>query len=1293
MAKYVQTSFARGIKSSHSITRRGLDGYSDSVRELFNMGIGRQGEAFRRAGTAIMAVFDETPARIVPFKAADRSYLLIFFPGDFDVPSGTDLESTDRIRIIDLEDFSFSQKPTNFSSSDFLSSTRCKIYGSGVENNIRNWESYWQDLEDGFTADELKEMDFVQLENLMVFVAESFPPFYIRREEDEDGDAVFVYYRSGVDLIANGDDDSSDESFHKAIRSLPFSFYGYRLHIDRATEVSRQSDENAHIRFEGRLELEGTHDSAGLRGDNLKLWRERAFIVAVIGDVSSITENADADIGIQIFNGIFKEVKTDNRSGVVSKYFVSGFLHAKNNNFDLDNFTGKYNNLYICDWAPRLGWPRSCTVFENRFIFFGTEAYPNKIWFSAQPGIQRVQIGNKEEVSVASGNRAETRVTSPIFRTLYFDQLDLFNVDAQVTGLLPQQPSSSGSNFINDRKGFSGYWVRGGEVLFIGTDIGIFVSRGTIAENNNPIPFNSGFIHSIKHPVKRVFPEIVDEDLYFISNDNAVQVLEYNRNKNGFVTRTLDSFSREVIRDISERKTVRKSVNVERLEYNPARDEGEGGGMRQTVLAKRSTGISLHSVDADQITYYNESRNQEGFLVASAFRMIKDPDVTVAVQNRLFTRSVLLSTELLEIDDAKTDDGDDLSDAAKNTLVNSLYQKTKDLSGDNKLKFNNRLFLIGASAQMEGRLWYSSTRGNSARFSISISILKKRGGSLPEFRVGSQIGRFEVIYQPGGDNWLGNPGPIARWNSFLKGSILGNTDGYLSNNVQNNSDVTNSSRLCGVDRRSARTLRLYFDKASTEVSNVQIFVTGSDGDTQAFLGALGVSSGNIRASSEFGRENKQVYYYDINTTVDIPASAAKITIKSVENAAAPVGTVYGETQISLENDSGTWKFRDDLLNPASGDFDIQEDSFELFSRNSRNPNPPQLVNSYALIRAYYAQNIQALASDLTFTFGDPSELSASGARGATGVPREEGPRGQQSQSTSASFSVVDQQSIPKDYPVFNSRTRLRYDWTQRALYFIRDDEEAKYLLYTMDRETGVAGWSRGKMSLSDAVFVNSPDFKPPERLSMLVGLRGTNLVGLPAPLIARKDRYVSNLPNCLDEHIIVQKGANIDLANLKTRLKALGYKDGDQVILGSEDGSIWPENWSKSTLLVSELAGSIRGVRGDNFIVGKPFESILTGWYPLVQGSFGDLFGMVFHTTQLALHVFKNTECNINGDRVAKINNAHVPVDVYGAQFLRHAIQTHKDYDPIFELRVNNPFPFSIGGYIQSLKVATKGTR
>ena len=85
-----------------------------------------------------------------------------------------------------------------------------------------------------------------------------------------------------------------------------------------------------------------------------------------------------------------------------------------------------------------------------------------------------------------------------------------------------------------------------------------------------------------------------------------------------------------------------------------------------------------------------------------------------------------------------------------------------------------------------------------------------------------------------------------------------------------------------------------------------------------FRGPIGSSDGSIRASSEFGREDQLVYYYDITTEKDIPVNRENIKILHYNT---DDNSIQGEVNVTLSagNDG---KMRDSLLNDLSGSFDV-----------------------------------------------------------------------------------------------------------------------------------------------------------------------------------------------------------------------------------------------------------------------------------------------------------------------------------------------------------------------------------
>lgn len=663
--RYIQKSFSRGILSPNVLTRENIPGYDESARDLYNVLIDRQGVAYKRGGTNLLAQLPKEIFRIVPFKDHDDTYLICFSSGNISDDVSDDLVDTENIYILNLSNLDISKKPVNFDEDDFDFHSSVKVLGRGVERNIRALRSYWRSISEGFTADELRSFDYTQIENIMVFCSESFPPFYIRKEE-----RGFVYYRNAMDIIRNGNKEDDTGDLKKSIRTLPFSYYGYGLSLTR-TSVDRT---RKNVRFTGYLTLSGTHDARGLDENNIDLWKNRSFVVSTSGEDG---------LSINVFNGIIHEIKVNSSSrGNPSRYQVKGVLHTERDaDINRADFIGE-SNLYLCDWSERLGWPRSVSIFENRIIFFSNDAYPSKVWYSAQPGIQRVNVGTKTEVSPESDLSVETRTVNNVYKTLYFDQFDLFNLDVIVTGLLPQQASSAGSVFINDNRGYTGYWVRGGEnICYFGTNLGIFTTQGTLTDRGNPIPFNSGF-KLFNHPAKRVFPITVDENLYFISEDNSVQKLAASDERRSLVTESLDSFSKEVIRDVTTRTMKSRALTVQDLVETDISSE-------KTLPAKRSLNIDM---SPSKVNGFTDSDQSQDYDLESIMFFIKEQDIEIDFQDQFLFQSVMspFSRAYRLVNNSTSN-----PESKVNALAKKIYESARDMSGETAHAYTTDFMPIG----------------------------------------------------------------------------------------------------------------------------------------------------------------------------------------------------------------------------------------------------------------------------------------------------------------------------------------------------------------------------------------------------------------------------------------------------------------------------------------------------------------------------------------------------------------------------------------------------------------------
>ena len=611
MPKFVQKSFSRGILSPNAHTRENAPGYSEAVRDLHNMFIGRTGEAYRRGGIALVEKRNNRVARIVPFDYNDKSYLIIFeqasYSGNSDHTSKFDYPL---IRILDLTNKEITKRDfSNLSLSDYQNSIPVKIHGS--DNSILlDLDEYFREETISWRANELDAMTYCQIGNVMVFVNEAFPPFVIRKEGNE-----FVFYRNFMDMLLNGD---NEEEVVDVLSVFPYSYFGYGLVIDHV-DSSSGLDSGGYY-FDGYITFNNNHDRSGLSEDNRKFWENRLFICSVA--------NSETD-DVIVYGGIIRSMDIqpsagDRRYRVRGELFYNKSLGSVQSVIDdLGKQENDLVNLYVCDWSNTIGWPRSVSEFENRFVYGGSSAFPAKLWFSSQPSIQRVPFGRKVTVTAATRLAEEVRTESPIYKTIYYDQIDLFNKDEAALGLVLQQTASAGGYFINDALGLSIYWIVGGDVLYIGTNRGVWISQGTDASSSNPIPFNTGFQKIDKNPVKRVFPVLSGKDLFYISRDNSVMHLRFGSER-GYKAKTIDSFSREVVRDTSVLVVGHNQVRTKRynVSYPIGGEQRNFSGSLQLNLGHNSNNIAT-PIESDRVpTQFISGRKR--FFTGRIFNYQKD---------------------------------------------------------------------------------------------------------------------------------------------------------------------------------------------------------------------------------------------------------------------------------------------------------------------------------------------------------------------------------------------------------------------------------------------------------------------------------------------------------------------------------------------------------------------------------------------------------------------------------------------------------------------------------------------
>lgn len=1262
MSRFVQKSFSRGILPSSVTLRTDVQGYDQSAKDLFNMGIGRLGEAHKRAGSAIIASLDKDPVRVIPFYASDKQYLILFFGGDLTLSNSSTLVDCNSISIVDLDGFKLTKKPSGFTKRDYLQPVPLQMYGRGVEPAMSSFRDYWQPVEVGYSQAELEAMDYDQLENVLIFTGKTFAPFYIRKEDDD-----FIFYRCAVDMVVNGDEENSEGSFKKAIRTLPFSYYGYGLTVEDRF-ISRTE---RNIRFVGRLSIKNSFDSSGLSNYNLKFWRNRAFVVSVVN-------TATGDIAI--YNGLIKRVVARRRSGTVSKYEVQGYLHTESNaDINADDFNKLDTNLYLCDWSVRLGFPKSVTVYENRILFFANDAFPSKMWFSAQPGLQRVRVGSTEEISRATGIASEIRTIQPIYRTIYFSQIDLFNIDVQVTGLLPQQASSSGSIFINDNKGFSGLWMKAGEVLFLGTSEGIFVSSGTSTQGNNTIPFNTGFIKSIEHPVKDVYPIVVDETLFYISEDNSCQRLQYQRSRNGFITNSLDTFSRGVIKDVSTtteiiKQTEEVSFTVDR---NTLRTESN------LISTKTSNTVSLDSPDksflVSVVTGETLSRTEWGFI------NLKEPTTGAAYVNRKTFQAVGVWSETAGVVGEALSEGTNPSFTNINIYMGNLFDELVDVSDDTDFSYHGLTHLAG------GIITYTSSFANDIshnRIELTMVYLMRQGATLSE---GAVIGDASVILKgsfplestsrtevdispqvisrqlPSLDQGSLIDSASSTYSTALIGTI---DDGFIQNNKLRYSEPLTATRLVGIDRLSSNSLRLYFNKPNLNMSHLFIANVAKTTDVPTlgsvsnalvlYEGEIGTISGTIAASTEFGRVAKSVWYVDLETLHPVDENISNLKILNYLTTNNDT-QILGESNCSLGDLNSLKSMRDDLLNTVSGEYNVNAVRVRLIETNTAGQaitNHESQVDTVSYYDTHFKSNLE----NIVIEYGRGQNLPARASTvSVTNDPNL--------------IQVSNPTTIDLTRKVFTNNTRLVFDWANRSLYIFR--KTLPYLAYTFDKETLIQAWTRGDLNFNDVLFMKTLPYNPPAITPALIGIRNNRLLMLPRSISNIEDAYIENLPNSLDEHIVFDKTSEtIDFQSIKDKLLVFGYRGDERISICTRHSVI------KHNIAVNDLINSIGGQRGDAIIVGKPFTFKLLAGFPKIEDRSGVLMGQAFSPSQIIFSLIHASPITLNDNSINPETETLTDIRKVGIGLQLSTVNANRGYNPIIEIKSDNPLPFSLSGYI-----------
>ena len=1277
--KHIQKSFSRGILSPHCILREDIKGYDESARDLFNVLVGRQGEAYRRGGTTLVEKLPQDVLRIIPFTYTHRQYLIIFVKGSAEILSSQSPSKVpyEKIKVVEVTDYNINFKGENFSPNDFSNAQNVRIYEKGNES-VELFDSYARDVEEGYGDEELASMDYAQIGNLIVFVNDSFPPFYIRREGEE-----FVFYRNGIDLVINGDGERLVEE--SALYTLPFSFYGFSIRLLRYDRNKRSYGYS----FEARLLAEGSYDKEGLGRDNLNFWRNRAFVVSGKRDVNGNQE-------ISVFGGIIREIINDSANRESGSYILRG-------EFVLDDPTildameresaTVQTNLFICDWTEEVGWPRSVTTFENRFVFGGNAAYPSKIWFSSQPSVQRIQIGTLTKVSPKTDTQLEERRTEPIFKVAYFHQTDLFNKDSTLLGLTIQNTASAGSYFVNDDLGLDIQWVKGGEVLFIGTNRGIFASRGTEAGASNPIPFNTGFQDTDSVPVKRVFPVLVGKILYYISKDNSVYAMAYN-SRTGYAAIPIDSFSRETVRDASFYSSIQRRLR--KYSY----------GVTNPVIEGRNNTVNLERANKDTllrvINYRHSNDKQEQQYAFSLYSFLDERGSTG--RNRVSFNCIFYSPlingpyygspssrEVFENINGANINSNDLPDS----FFEGIYGNKKDLKGENFESANldffiSSLMISNAVITRKDRRDNSIEEYHDIRSDISIGVLI-RDSTEVDIPQGISFNRVQGISPHSvetaeyniniSSQFKDNPatayvnpnrhnlGVLPKITSWIKGEI---DNGYVlpSEGVQ-------GQRICGVEYRGSRALRLTFSKNSMPVSigKMRIKQNNTIVLEQAIPGNFAIPE--VANNTDFSTDGISVYRLDLNTSADLADANSSYTIELLGEMDRVLNTI--QIKVVKEGSSNS-QMRDSLDNKYSGRFKQgaivikgSNDSIPSFLYVDRQDN----INN---IDVALRQLDSTVAGEQTFYNWLQGKLSFNSFSLDFLLST-------QAEAPNEAFSLQEQLQFEenKNYPVFSPDSKMLYDWVKKSLFIFRGD--GNYLAFTHDLESRVVAWNRGFIpEFKHPVYLNDLRYSPPERHPGIFGFGEDKVYMHTEGLYSRKQLYLEGLPNCLDRHVILEISSNmLNLTQLKNSLVSLGYSANSLITIATKKNNVIVHK-----KVLSSLSGSMGVEDNRHFIVGVNIPYTLSLWPPMIRTrEFQSLRGMQYAFRQLIFYMMFDTVFNING-KPATVNKDSLQFNEdFGDGILptEYMASTEVSYDPILKITGDSPFPLAMAGYIADLDV------
>ena len=1340
MPKYTQQSFSKGVLNNNLISRQNLEGYKEACRQADNFLIGRLGELYRRGGSYLVSA--ENWDRVFPFYSENKTFLIAFKAGRISSSDDDEKVTASRIKVFDMTNFSLDKESPDEDFSDIeASSESVKIFGTDVKEELDIYDSYQLDARDGLSESEIKAMSYSQLGDLMIFANPTFAPFVIRRERGE-----FVLYRSFVELVSLGDLSEVILS-KKSVFSLPYSFYGFGLE-NIAISTTRKSDV---LYFEANLVPRENFDASVLNDRNINDWKNRAFLLSAqrnqdLGNIPSDEQAAREYFrdNVKVFGGVITRVERTSRRGQIFRdgkigYIIKGEISASNRR-DFEGLNDSSSLLFLCDWSERLGFPAEVSTYENRICFTGSKAFPTKLWFSAIPGFRRVQLGVQRITSGDTSVQTPFSIDKPVYDFIFRDQLTFFDKEAEALGLALQDVSSPGSLFINDDVGFSIRWIIGGEVLFIGTSQGVFISNGTNASASSVTPFNEGFIKVSETPVKNVRPILIDRMLVFVDEDNTVKALNYDGGK-GYKTQSIDEFFKGFDPSIS-------STSIKQI---------------QSTLKNFISGKDLQLFSSGVLIGDSNLALPE----PEASKRVRNCDATTCVSEYLLNRfkhqgvQDNVGDKILDYSEFRS-----LSLANFVPLTTSLSGNSTDLPGTALTKYSQDFAMISALLSFKLSRINNITSGETRAKLQFLSRMNKQDALAPSFlafKNGKNNGTTEEkslavdelesltpldsSAEPVDTNLEGK---IENGFIFegqdpdsprLVGVAVGQTTDFRkeftpsANTFQNLLDTHlyftfDRKLLAQGDRRISKiNYTLLGKKFSTEIpsegvendsslihnpARIEPVLTEASEASSIAATALNFGSG-ISAATLRNYFTHVVslpasvrYSFTREGLAEIQPTSTYLTKTDSLDTFIPTERLEIELEFLDQNDQLVKIVKTELVSEGSrssrvpvyeqrgvnrnlrGTFIFVANTFVMRDSNVNPGLSGQYQSKYADLVIGQDSNVAQPLTETGIAAYQTAKILELGLANSVWNAEFRGIADRAELANLPPSGTADEQATENEMVERDFRlppVTMAYDWVQRALFLFKNDKT--YLAYCFNPEAGVTGWVTGKMNMFAPVYLKNLEYDLPSRKPALFGTDSKGrILKMTSGLSRARTKFIYDLPNCLDSMVILDtKNSNtLDLTEVKSYLDSAGFEDDDIITIATKTRIL------RDAVTVDSLGGSVDLEDEDEVIVGLPFVSEFTSLPPAMEERRqGQVFGRNYKIGQTVFNAFFDSEIQINGGLKPKQEpDALYQYEKYGNFAYQFAVGSSSSYDSKLEIRAISPRPFAIGSYTMEIEVGDK---